>query len=90
MTRCSVGKCHCPPRASLVSSQGAPQTAASYCPGSRDSSHTESESVIKIVAAILLGLLVAHADAGTLRSSSGKAEFKRMHPCPATGAEAAF
>jgi len=36
--------------------------------------------------AILLALLAAQADAGTIRSASAKAEFKRLHPCPATGA----
>jgi hypothetical protein len=50
-------------------------------------SRAKREPVIKIVAAILLGLLVAHsADARTIRSNSARAEFKRLHPCPTTGA----
>jgi hypothetical protein len=40
----------------------------------------------KVAVAILLGFLATHADASTIRSNSAKAEFKRLHPCPATGA----
>jgi hypothetical protein len=36
--------------------------------------------------AILIAVLTAQVDAGTIRSNSAKAEFKREHPCPATGA----
>jgi hypothetical protein len=37
-----------------------------------------------VIAALLA--IAAHADAGTKRSQSAKVEFKREHPCPATGA----
>jgi hypothetical protein len=36
--------------------------------------------------AILLAMLTSQADASTIRSASAKAEFKRVHRCPATGA----
>ncbi len=36
--------------------------------------------------AIAIGLLQGTADARAIRSSNAKAEFKREHPCPATGA----
>jgi hypothetical protein len=40
-------------------------------------------SKLVVLAALLL---IGVADAATLRSSSAKAEFKREHPCPTTGA----
>jgi hypothetical protein len=40
----------------------------------------------QVALAIVLGMLIANADARTIRNSSAKAEFKRLHPCPATGA----
>jgi hypothetical protein len=41
---------------------------------------------LRVTLALQLGLLMAYADSRTIRSASAKAEFKRMHPCPATGA----
>lgn len=42
--------------------------------------------MIRRFAAILVVALVAHdADAKIPRSSSAKAEFKRLQPCPSTG-----
>jgi hypothetical protein len=42
---------------------------------------------IKIVSTILVSLILAvQVNAATTRSSGAKADFKREHPCPATGA----
>jgi hypothetical protein len=41
---------------------------------------------LRAIVALSLVLAVAVADAASVRSSSAKAEFKREHPCPATGA----
>jgi hypothetical protein len=41
---------------------------------------------LRVTLALLLGLLMAYADSRTIRSASDKAEFKRLHPCPVTGA----
>jgi hypothetical protein len=41
---------------------------------------------LRVTLALQLGLLMAYADSRTIRSASDKAEFKREHPCPATGA----
>ena len=39
---------------------------------------------MRITCILLLAFAMATADAATLRSSSAKAEFKRVHPCPST------
>ena len=41
---------------------------------------------LRVALALLLGLLMAYADSRTIHSASAKAEFTRLHPCPATGA----
>ena len=41
---------------------------------------------LRVALAVLLGLLMAYADSRTFHSASANAEFKRLHPCPATEA----
>ena len=41
---------------------------------------------MRVALALLLGLLMAYADSRTIHSAGAKAEFKRLHPCPVTGA----